>query len=285
MFFVHSFLPARVHLFIHVHSFILCSEQPGTERAGPELTELAWRPCSEWGVWGQTAYLGGRDAPPGAVGRVGDSGESASSGQSASVLCVRPLVTRGTGPRQPYWSGSRLFPLTAGRRVPLAAPAQAAQSCCPHRHHQAFTHCRSHRVRPPHAHVCSLSSPARPRVHTGPGAACLGQSHTLPRALWGHGTHVCENNQMHSTVAPLGTPTRASLPRARTCPGHLLHRPVCIGARAQLCQHPPTGLCLFFNSHAGRLYSGPVSVLSSWEFTQPCFQRSELGTARSPIPR
>lgn len=102
--------------------------------------------------------------------------------------------------------------------------AQATQSCRPHRHQQAFTHRRSPRVRPPHAHACSPSTPACPHVHTDPGAARLGQSHTLPRALWGHGTHVCENSQTHSTVAPQAHPPVPPCPGHARALGTLLHR-------------------------------------------------------------
>ena len=202
-----------------------------------------------------------------------------------------PISLTGVGP-----AFSRLQ-LADGYLWPLLA--QAAQSCHPHWYHQAFAHRHSCRARPPRAHARSPSTPAVHLAHmrapqarlpacptcTGPGAAHLGQSHAVPQAPWGRGTHV---RCTHSTTAPPGTPSPCVPAPVRTRPSRFctqrpspcaqVSMPSCAGTRLPAC------VC-FFNSHIGRLYSGPVSALYNWEFTQPSFRRSELGTARSPVPR
>ena len=220
--FIHSCLRACTCSFMFTHSF---SAQSSQGQRGQAQSSQSWL-----GAPAPSGASGGKPLiPAGVVLLWGLSGGwrvlarvRPAAGPRLSCVSV-PWSREAQGPVSLTGAGpafSRLQ-LADGCLWPLLA--QAAQSCCPHRHHQAFTHRRSRQVRPPHAHVCSLSMPAHPCVHTGPGAVCLGQSHTLPWAPWGHGTHVCENSQMPSTVAPLGTPTRASLPRARMCPGHLLH--------------------------------------------------------------
>lgn len=72
------------------------------------------------------------------------------------------------------------------------------------------------------------------------------------------------------------------VPWARFC---TVHPCVCTSACAQLCQHPPTGLCLFFNSHAGRLYSGPVSVLSKWGVHSAPLPALRAGACQEPRPQ
>lgn len=167
---------------------------------------------------------------------------SACSGRSVSRRgCLSlPCSREAQGPVNLTGVGPTFSRLQSADRCLWPLLAQAAQSCRPHQHHQAFAHRLSRRACPPRAHARSTSTPARPTC-TGPGAAHLGQSHTLPQALWGHGTHVHENGETHSTVAPPGTHSPcvpapgACAPRSILCSAPLS---VCTGVRAQLCQHP-----------------------------------------------
>lgn len=92
----------------------------------------------------------------------------------------------------------------------------------------------------------------------------------------------------HSTTAPRGTPSRVPLLQVCTQPSQFctLCPSLCAQVSVPSCAATRLPACVcFFNSHIGRLYSGPVSALYNWEFTQPRFRRCELGAARSPVPR
>ena len=149
------------------------------------------------------------------------SGESACSGRSVprracpSLPCLcetqGPVSLTGVGP-----AFSRLQ-LADGCLWPLLA--QAAQSCHPHRRHQAF----AHRARPPRAHACM------PHVH-GPRSSASWAVTRTPQAPWGRGTHVrCTH------TPPLHPGAPPAVCRCSRC----ARSPVSSALCAPLCVHRP----------------------------------------------